>query len=307
MRSVCQPREGQSPEVVDLPVRCVRRLGAVVLLVHRGCRAQGSQVLLCQQPTVHLRQLLLAVQGVCGRARNVCQPQGTRSPEAVDILLRCFRRLEAVELLVRCFQNLKSGVRSCRAQVPRGFCKWGFRQLLRDCVVPSGLGPRRTHSHGGRKCRAVVFRHFSQFSVTIRKIGHHLGRVVVSESLVRADRLSSSRAFKRIYERYTSEHTISKCIFRRGNSASFRYSRAGMSNVVLLQGAMFAVSVCVTFPIFGSRFIVLRHFWLYIFSHHAHTAIAFSLPSSALLQCPWPRCSSCCPLSSVVWSLSVSN
>ena len=114
--------------------------------------------------------------------------------------------------------------------------------------------------HGGKKCRAVVFRHFSQFSVTFRKIAHHLERVIVSESLVCADRLSSSRAFKRIYERYTSEHTTSKCIFGRGNSASFRYSRAGMSNVVLLQGAVFAVSVSVTFRIVGLLFVVFHHF-----------------------------------------------
>ena len=114
--------------------------------------------------------------------------------------------------------------------------------------------------HGGRKFRAVVFRHFSQFSVTFRKIRHHLERVVVSESLVCADRLGSPRAFKRTKERYTSEHTISKCIFRRRNSASFRYSRTEMSNVVLLQGAVFAVSVSVTLRIFGSLFIVLRHF-----------------------------------------------
>ena len=91
----------------------------------------------------------------------------------------------------------------------------------------------------------------------MNKIGHRLERVVVSESLVCADRLSSPRAFKRIYERYTFEHTISKCIFRRGNSASFRYSRAGMSNVVLLQGAAFAVSVSATFRSLESLCTVL--------------------------------------------------
>ena len=120
------------------------------------------------------------------------------------------------------------------------------------------------------KCRAVVFRHFSQFSVTFRKIGHHLERVDVSEPLVCADRLSSSRAFKRIYEVAISAQTISKCIFRRGNTASFRYSRAGTPNVVLLQSAVFAVSVSVTFRIFASLFIVFRHFWLDIFFPPCH-------------------------------------
>ena len=70
----------------------------------------------------------------------------------------------------------------------------------------------------------------------------------------------STQLVERIYEVSISAHTISKCIFRRGNSASVRYSRAGMPNVVLLQSAVFAVSVSVTFRIFGSLFIVFRHF-----------------------------------------------
>ena len=102
----------------------------------------------------------------------------------------------------------------------------------------------------------VYLGNVSQFGVTF----HHPGRVLVSESLVCAERLSSSRAFKRIYERYTSAHTISKCIFGPGNGVEWSYSRAGMSNVVrclpslspllfavLSHVSQFCVSVCFAF------------------------------------------------------------
>ena len=81
---------------------------------------------------------------------------------------------------------------------------------LRDEYPTNLFGFIRPHHHSAHSIPAI----------SKNTNGHHLARVDVSEPLVCADRLTSSRAFKRIYEVYTSENARSTYIFGRGKKSA---------------------------------------------------------------------------------------